>query len=122
MSRAIRLHSIGGPEVLSLEPVQVARPGRGQVRIKQTAVGLNFIDVYVRTGLYPATLPSGLGMEAAGVVTQTGPGVRSLAVGDRVAYVHSQPGAYADERVMPADRLVRVPDAVTDREAAAVML
>jgi NADPH2:quinone reductase len=122
MSRAIRLHSIGGPEVLSLEPVQVARPGRGQVRIKQTAIGLNFIDVYVRTGLYPATLPSGLGMEAAGVVTQTGPGVRSLAVGDRVAYVHSQPGAYADERVMPADRLVRVPDAVTDREAAAVML
>ena len=77
MSRAIRLHSIGGPEVLSLEPVQVARPGRGQVRIKQTAVGLNFIDVYVRTGLYPATLPSGLGMEAAGVVTQTGPGVRT---------------------------------------------
>jgi NADPH2:quinone reductase len=122
MPRAIRIHANGGPEVLSLEPVQVGRPGRGQVRIRQTAIGLNYIDVYVRTGLYPAVLPSGLGMEAAGVVSQVGPGVKGFAEGDRVAYVHADPGAYADERVMPADRLVKVPDAVSDREAAAVML
>jgi len=122
MARAIRIHANGGPEVLQLEAVQVDRPGRGQVCIRQTAIGLNFIDVYVRTGLYPANLPSGLGMEAAGVVTELGPGVRGFAKGDRVAYVHSEPGAYADERVMPADRLVKVPDEISDREAAAVML
>jgi NADPH2:quinone reductase len=122
MSRAILIHANGGPEVLSLEPVQVGKPGRGQVRIRQTAIGLNYIDVYVRTGLYPAALPSGLGMEAAGVVTQVGPGVKGFVEGDRVAYVHSEPGAYADERVMPAHRLVKVPDTVDDREAAAVML
>lgn len=122
MSRAIRIHAIGGPEVLSLEPVEVGTPGRGEVRIRQTAIGLNYIDVYVRTGLYPAALPAGLGMEAAGVVSQVGPGVKGFAEGDRVAYVQSQPGAYADERVMPANRLVKVPDAVGDREAAAVML
>jgi len=122
MSHAIRLHSFGGPEVLRLEDVRVAAPGKGEVRIRQSAVGLNFIDVYGRTGLYPMPLPAGLGMEAAGVIVATGPGVKDLKEGDRVAYVHSVPGAYADDRVLPADRVVRVPDGVDDRQAAAAML
>jgi len=122
MSRAIRLHSFGGPEVLRLEQVEVPEPGRGEVRLRQTAIGLNFIDVYGRTGLYPVPLPSGLGMEAAGVVTAVGPDVRDLKEGDRVAYVHAQQGSYAEERVLPADRIVKVPEGVSDRQAAAVML
>jgi NADPH2:quinone reductase len=122
MSHAIRLHSFGGPEVLRLEQVDVPAPGRREVLIRQTAVGLNYIDVYGRTGLYPVTLPSGLGMEAAGVVEAVGRGVRDLKEGDRVAYIHAQPGAYAESRVLPADRVVRIPDAVSDRQAAAVML
>jgi NADPH2:quinone reductase len=122
MSHAIRLHSFGGPEVLRLEQVDVPAPGRREVLIRQTAVGLNYIDVYGRTGLYPVTLPSGLGMEAAGVVEAVGRGVRDLKEGDRVAYIHAQPGAYAEARVLPADRVVRIPDAVSDRQAAAVML
>ena len=96
--------------------------GRGEVRIRQTAVGLNFIDIYDRTGLYPIDLPSALGRETAGVIVEIGPGVRGLKEGDRVAYVHSVPGAYANERVMPAGRVVIVPEEVTDEEAAAVML
>lgn len=122
MSRAIRLHSFGGPEVLQLEQVEVPEPGRHEVRLRQTAIGLNFIDIYGRTGLYPVPLPSGLGMEAAGVVAAVGHGVRDLKEGDRVAYVHAQPGSYAEERVLPADRVVKIPDAVSDRQAAAVML
>jgi len=122
MTRAVRLYSFGGPEVLRLEDVDVPAPARGEVRIRQTAIGLNFIDIYGRTGLYPIPLPAGLGMEAAGVVVGTGAGVKDLREGDRVAYVHSQPGAYADERVMPAARLVKVPEGVSDRQAAAVML
>ena len=105
-----------------MEQVEVPAPGRREVLIRQTAVGLNFIDVYGRTGLYPVPLPSGLGMEAAGVVMATGPGVRDLQQGDRVAYVHSQPGSYAEERVLPADRVVKVPDDISDQQAAAVML
>jgi len=92
------------------------------VRIRQTAVGLNFIDVYDRTGLYPAPLPGGLGREAAGVIVEAGPGVRQLRAGDRVAYVHTSPGAYASERIMPVERVVKVPDGVSDDEAAAAML
>jgi NADPH2:quinone reductase len=90
--------------------------------IRQTAVGLNFIDVYERTGLYPGALPMGLGREGAGVVEAVGPGVRGVAVGERVAYASSQAGAYAQERVLPADRLVKIPDGVSDRLAAAAML
>jgi len=120
--RAIRLHAYGGPEVLTLETVRVPAPGRGEVRLRQTAIGLNYLDIYDRTGLYPAALPTGLGHEAAGVVVDVGPGVRHLKEGDRVAYADSTPGAYAEERVMPADRLVAVPDAVSDRQAAAAML
>jgi NADPH2:quinone reductase len=122
MPYAIRIHAHGGPEVLQWEAIDVSEPGRGEVLIRQTAIGLNFIDVYERTGLYPGALPTGLGREGAGVVEAVGPSVRGLAVGDRVAYVSSQPGAYAQERVVPADRVVRIPDGVSDRLAAAAML
>jgi NADPH2:quinone reductase len=122
MPNAIRIHAHGGPEVLQWEAIDVSEPGRGEVLIRQTAIGLNFIDVYERTGLYPGALPTGLGREGAGVVEAVGSRVRGLAVGDRVAYVSSQPGAYAQERVVPADRVVKVPDGVSDRLAAAAML
>jgi len=122
MPHAIRIHAHGGPEVLQWQSLAAAVPGRGEVLIRQTAIGLNFIDVYERTGLYPGALPTGLGREGAGVVEAVGPGVRSVAVGERVAYASSQPGAYAQERVMPADRLVKIPDGVSDRLAAAAML
>ncbi len=122
MPHAIRVHAYGGPELLRRELVTVPSPGPGQVRLRQTAVGLNYIDVYERTGLYPIELPGCLGHEAAGVVTETGAGVREFQCGDHVAYVHTQPGAYADERVMPADRLVKIPKGITDAQAAAVML
>jgi NADPH2:quinone reductase len=122
MPHAIRIHAHGGPEVLQWEAVPASEPGPGEVLIRQTAIGLNFIDVYERTGLYPGALPSGLGREGAGVVEAVGPRARGLAVGDRVAYVSGQPGAYAQQRVMPADRVVKVPDGVSDRLAAAAML
>jgi len=122
MTYAIRIYEYGGPEVLRLEQLEIPSPGPGEVRIRQTAVGLNFIDVYDRTGLYPAPLPGGLGREAAGVIVEAGPGVRQLRAGDRVAYVHTSPGAYASERVMPVERVVKVPDGVSDDEAAAAML
>jgi NADPH2:quinone reductase len=122
MPHAIRIHAHGGPEVLRWEPVVSAQPGRGEVLIRQTAIGLNFIDVYERTGLYAGALPSGLGREGAGVVEAVGPRVSGVAVGDRVAYASATPGAYAQERVMPADRVVRIPEGVSDRLAAAAML
>lgn len=122
MPHAIRIHAHGGPEVLQWEPVDPGEPGRGEVLIRQTAAGLNFIDVYERSGLYPGALPMGLGHEAAGVIEALGPRVRGFAVGDRVAYAHVQSGAYAQYRVMPVERLVRIPDGVSDRLAAAAML
>ena len=122
MSHAIRIHAHGGPEVMRWESVETPEPGPGQALVRHTAVGVNFIDVYERQGLYPNTLPCGLGREAAGVVEAVGPGVRSVRVGDRVAYVSNNAGAYAQERVMPADRLVRLPDGVGDRLAAGAML
>lgn len=122
MSYGIRIHAYGGPEVLSWEEVPPGEPGRGEVLIRHTAIGLNFIDVYERTGLYQGVLPSVLGREAAGVVEAVGRGVRTLVPGDRVAYAHSKPGAYAQQRVMPAARLVRIPEGVGDRLAAAAML
>ena len=122
MPYAIRIRAHGGPEVLQWEAVPTPEPGPGEVLIRQTAIGLNFIDVYERTGLYPGALPSGLGREGAGVVEALGPRVRGLGVGDRVAYVSSQPGAYAQQRVMAADRVVRVPEGVSDRLAAAAIL
>jgi len=117
MALAIRIEKHGGPEVLRLAEVQVGVPGHGEVRLRQTAVGVDFVDIYHRTGLYPLTLPTGLGVEAVGVVEEVGSGVTQLRPGDRVAYL-SGPGAYATERVVPADRCVRLPDAVDDRTAA----
>ena len=122
MPHAIRIHAHGGPEVLQWEAVEPSAPGPGEVLIRQTAIGLNFIDVYERTGLYPGALPMTLGREGAGVVEALGPKVRGVAVGDRVAYVSAQPGSYAQERVMPADRVVKIPDGVSDRLAAAALL
>lgn len=121
MSKAIRIHQTGGPEVLTWEDVEVGDPGPGQVRLRQTACGLNYIDVYVRTGLYPvAELPATIGMEAAGVVEAVGDEV-DLAVGDRVAYPMVL-GAYAEQRLIDADKLVRLPDSINDETAAAMML
>lgn len=122
MADAIRFTTPGGADVLSFENVEVGDPGPGEVRLRQTACGLNFIDVYHRTGLYPVPMPSGIGLEAAGIVESVGEGVTDLAEGDRVAYGAGPIGAYASERLMPADRLVRLPDAISDQTAAAMML
>jgi NADPH:quinone reductase len=123
MARAIRIHAFGGPENLKLDEIEVGAPGPGQVRIRQTAIGLNFIDVYHRTGLYPiGDTPAPIGSEAAGVVDAVGEGVTSLKPGDRVAYCGGPLGAYADERLYPADRLVPLPDWISDEQAAAMML
>ncbi len=123
MTHAIRIHAYGGPEVLVWEPVMVGEPGPGEVRLRQTAVGLNYIDVYHRSGLYPlAGLPAVLGMEAAGVVDAVGEGVAALKPGDRVAYASLPVGAYAATRLMPADRVVKLPEAIDDRTGAAIML
>jgi NADPH:quinone reductase len=121
MARAIRIHRHGGPEVLVWEDVPVPAPGPGEALVRQRAIGLNFIDVYQRTGLYPVALPAVLGQEAAGVVEAVGPGVTEVAVGERVAY-GGMPGAYAEVRTLPAERLVKPPDGITDELAAAIML
>jgi NADPH:quinone reductase len=122
MTHAIRIHSYGGPEVLRWESIEVPEPGPGQVRVRHTAIGLNFIDTYERTGLYAVTFPAVLGREAAGVVEAVGPRVSQVKVGDRVAYAFNSSGAYSEARVLPAERLVRIPDGVDDRAAAALML
>jgi NADPH2:quinone reductase len=122
MAHAIRSSKTGGPEVLEWQPVEIGKPGPGQVRLHHTAVGLNYIDTYQRSGLYPMPLPSGLGSEAAGVIEEVGPGVSDLKPGDRVAYAGGPLGAYSEARVMPADRLVPVPAGITDQQAAAMML
>src|SRR5580700_9776968 len=122
MVQAIWFEKAGGPEVLIWQQISVDKPGPSQVRLKHKAVGLNYIDTYQRSGLYPVPLPSGLGGEGAGVVEQVGPGVIGLKPGDRVAYAGGPLGAYSEERVMPADRLVPVPDGITDQQAAAMML
>lgn len=121
MSRAIRVHQFGGPEVLALESVETPPPGPGQVRLRQEAIGLNYIDVYHRTGYYPQPLPFIPGVEGAGIVDQVGDGVDGLAVGDRVAYAGPL-GAYAETRLIAADRLLKLPDAISFDQAAAVML
>ncbi len=122
MPRAIRIYENGGPEVLRFETAEREALGPGQVRIRQTAIGVNYIDTYDRGGLYPVSLPSGLGREAAGVIIETGKRVTKLRAGDRIAYAGNTPGAYCDERVMDAARIVKLPDAVSDRAAAALML
>jgi len=122
MVHAIRINKTGGPEELAWEEVAVGDPGEGEIRLTHTAVGLNYIDVYFRMGMYPAEPPFTPGLEAAGVVEAVGAGVSDLAPGDRVAYAAPPVGAYAEARLMPADRVVKVPDAIDDQTAAAMML
>jgi NADPH2:quinone reductase len=122
MPKAIRINTTGGPEVLRWENVEVGNPAEGQARVRHTAIGVNFIDTYQRSGMYPLSLPSGLGSEAAGVVEAVGPGVTVVRVGDRVAYAGGPPGSYSESRLMPAHILVPIPDGVADQTGAAVML
>jgi NADPH:quinone reductase len=123
MTKAIRIHHHGGPEVMQWEDVPTPEPGPGEALVHHEAVGLNYIDVYFRTGLYKApSMPATLGMEGAGTVTAIGPGVTEVAVGDRVAYATAPIGAYATDRVIAADRLVRLPDNIGFQTAAAMML
>jgi NADPH2:quinone reductase len=123
MAKAIRIHETGGAEVLRFEQVEVGDPGRGEARIRHTAVGVNFVDIYHRTGLYKLPLPAGLGAEAAGVVEAVGPGVTTIAKGDRVVYLYTAtPGSYSEARLIPAEVLVRLPGSVDDETAAATFL
>jgi NADPH2:quinone reductase len=123
VTKAFRFYETGGPEVLKWEDVEVGSPGPGQVRIRHTAVAVNYRDILIRNGLHKvATLPSGLGLEAAGVVEALGPDVADLSVGDRVVCVAGPDGAYAEARLVPAQRVVRLPDAISDRVAAAMMV
>lgn len=121
-THAIRIHEYGGPEVLQFEEVDLPEPGQGEARIRHTAIGLNFIDTYHRSGLYELELPTGLGSEAAGVVEAVGEGVDQVAPGDRVVYTGRPADAYSEHRNFPADRLVKIPDGISDEEAAAVLL
>ncbi|MEJ8810063.1 quinone oxidoreductase [Variovorax ureilyticus] len=122
MAKAIRFHETGGPEVLKLENVEVGEPGPGQARVRHTYIAVNFIDIYFRTGRYPLPLPNGLGSDAVGVVEAVGPGVTDIKVGDRVGYLIGPQGAYSEARVMPAEVLIPLPDGVSDRTAATLMM
>ena len=122
MTKAIRIHKHGGPEAMQWEDIEVGPPGAGQARIRHTAVGLNFVDTYNRSGLYPMQLPVILGGEGAGVVEAVGSGVTDIKVGDRVAYGNAPIGSYCEARLVPADRLVKIPDGITDQQAASMML
>jgi NADPH2:quinone reductase len=121
MTKAVRYHQHGGPEVLRYEDVAVGKPGAGQVRLRHTAIGVNFIDIYQRSGLYPMLTPQVGGNEGAGIVESVGTGVTDLAVGDRVAYT-GLPGSYCEARVVPADRLVKLPQGISDEQAASMLL
>jgi NADPH2:quinone reductase len=121
MAKAVRFHKQGGPEVMQYEEVQVGDPGPGQARIRHTAIGVNFVDTYQRSGLYPMQLPQVAGNEGAGVVEALGQGVTDLKPGDRVAYT-GLPGSYCDVRLVPADRMVKLPEGITDEQAASMML
>jgi NADPH:quinone reductase len=122
MSKAIRFHQTGGPEVLELETVEVGDPGPGQARVRHTYIAVNFIDIYFRTGRYPLALPNGLGSDAVGVVEAVGPGVTDIRVGDRVGYLLGPQGAYSDARVMPADVLIKLPDGISDTTASTLIM
>jgi NADPH2:quinone reductase len=122
MPKAIRIHEVGGADVLRYEDFDPGPPAEGELQLRHTAVGLNYIDVYDRTGLYPMPMPAGLGREAAGVVTAVGRKVKGFKKGDRVAYVHTQPGSYCELRNLPAARVVKLPKAISDEQAAAMML
>lgn len=120
--KAIVMNETGGPEVMQLQDVDLDSPGEGQVRVRHTAIGLNYIDTYHRSGLYPLPLPSGIGLEAAGVVEELGSGVSNLSVGDRVAYGTGPIGAYAEARNIPAARVTKLPESISDETGAAMML
>lgn len=123
MPKAVRIHKPGGPEAMVYEDVTVGAPGPGQVRLKQTAIGVNYIDVYHRSGAYPLpALPAAIGMEGAGVVEAVGEGVTTLKIGDRVAYAAQPPGSYAEVRLAPASHMVKLPKEISDKTAAAIML
>jgi NADPH2:quinone reductase len=122
MVKAIRFYETGGPEVLKLEDVEVGEPGPGQARVRHSLIAVNFIDIYFRTGRYPLALPNGLGSDAVGVVEAVGPGVTDIRVGDRVGYLIGPQGAYAQARVMPADVLIPLPEDISDRTAATLMM
>ena len=121
MSKAVRYHKQGGPEVLQLDEVQVGEPGPGQVRIRHTAIGVNFVDTYQRSGLYPMQLPQTAGNEGAGVVEALGPGVKDLKKGDRVCYTGLS-GSYCEVRIVPADRMVKLPKGISEEQAASMLL
>src|SRR5437867_505578 len=121
MPKAIRFHKTGGPDVLQLDEVPVGEPGPGQARVRHTAIGVNFVDTYQRSGLYPMQLPQAAGNEGAGVVEAVGANVTDVKKGDRVAYT-GLPGSYCEARVVPADRLVKIPEGITDEQAASMML
>lgn len=122
MTSAIRIHKTGGPEVMQLEEVAVPAPGAGEARVRHTAIGVNYLDTYHRSGLYRLAMPAGIGTEAAGVVEAVGPGVDFVKPGDRVGYCMAPVGAYSEARVVPADRLIPLPPDIPDRTAAALML
>ncbi len=122
MTKAVRFHKLGGPEVLQLDDITIPDPGPNQARVRHAAIGVNFIDTYQRAGLYPMPLPCVAGNEGAGVVEAVGPGVTMVKPGDRVAYTGAPPGAYAEARLFAADRLVKIPEGVSDEQAASMML
>jgi NADPH2:quinone reductase len=121
MAKAVRFHRQGGPEVLQVDDVQVGEPGPGQVRIRHTAIGVNFVDVYQRSGLYPMQMPAVAGNEAAGVVDAVGPGVKGLKKGERICYT-GLPGSYCELRLVPADRVVKIPKGISDEQVASMLL
>jgi NADPH2:quinone reductase len=122
MTKAIRFHETGGADVLKFEDVDVGEPGTGQARVRHSYIAVNFIDIYFRTGRYPLALPNGLGSDAVGVVEAVGPGVNDIRVGDRVGYLIGPQGAYSQARVMPADVLIPLPNGISDRTAATLMM
>ncbi len=122
MAKAIRFHQTGGPEVLVTDYIDIGEPQANEILINQTAIGLNYIDTYHRSGLYPLSLPSGIGMEAAGVVEAAGSNVTELSIGDRVAYAAPPPGSYCEKRLIDATKVVKIPDDIDDNTAAAMML
>ena len=122
MTNSIIIHKHGGPDVMKWEQIPLKSPERGEVLINQTKIGLNFIDIYQRSGVYPLDLPSSIGMEGVGVVESLGDGVENVKVGDRIGYVMGTPGSYTESRLYPADRLIKLPEFLSDSQAAAVLL
>ena len=118
----VKIHKQGGPEVMQLEQIELPSPGPSQIRIKHTAIGLNYIDTYHRSGLYPLSTPSGIGMEGAGIIEELGQDVNDLEIGNRVVYAAPPPGSYSEARLMPAAAVVKIPDDMSDEIAAAIML